>query len=263
MSIDTQLRATTPTDLPPVDHDRLQRAGRRRRRAARLASGTAMAAVVAVAGVALAQLSATDEGAPMLGPGGPSADAPALETPVPAPEPPVEDEVDATDDADPDPQVVADFAELTHDEAVGLLEARLAATPERPADLVSIAVYEVADGDDVVEELRGDEGPEDFPVISVIHPDFDPTRGFETPAVQPTWDRDAAQLALAALAEHREVAGVTVDALGRTVVVLGPRGATDSSVAGEPPAQFVHVDPASGYTSGILFGADEWGTDAP
>jgi hypothetical protein len=66
----TRVRATAPRSLTPLDHDRLQRRGRRRRQR-KLAGGTLGAVVVAFAVVAGG--GALPAGAPDLGGGGPTA----------------------------------------------------------------------------------------------------------------------------------------------------------------------------------------------
>ena len=239
MSIDTELRATTPTHLPPLDHARLQRAGRQRRHAAYAGVVTA---AVAVGGLGIAAVTTFAS---------PPPEATPLAPPTTAPEgaPTTESATPDTDDrATPDPDVVAEYGDLSHDQMVTELLATLAATPERPTDLVSIREFTTATsaGTREVDELRGDETWEDFAVVSVVHPDFDPTGDYETPAFLPTWEQDTARLALETLSNSttRQYAGVATDGLGRTILVFESKTSD----------QEVHVDPASGYTTGVYVG---------
>lgn len=258
MNLDTMLRETTPVDLPPLNHERLQRAGRRRRAATRLAGGSAAIAVLAAGGSVIVNLPAVQPDTPFLGevapldqPTGPGTEEDASGSAhTPSAEP--------TGDAKPEPDgaILATYADLTHAAALSALRGTLAQTPQRPVDLTAITTYEAPEGDRV-ERLRGDETALDFPVRTVLDTDFDPDAGFETPALQPTWDQRSAELALDALAHGWTFTGVDVDALGRTVLVF----------QSETSQQYVQVDPGSGYTSGIVIGAGEWAdgdvTDTP
>jgi hypothetical protein len=249
MNLDTMLRTATPRDLPPLDHERLQRAGSLRRTATRLVTGTAVLSLLAAGGLAVGNLLPPQPNTPYV------SDVAPLEQPMaPSTE---ENTTQTTDDPDTEPgqetraeaddAVLTTYAVLTHAEALSALAATLAQTPRRPADLTSITTYQ-AEGGDRVERLRGDETAQDFPVRTVLDPEFDPAAGFETPALQPTWDQRSAELALDALAQGWTFIGVDVDAIGRTVIVF----------QSETSQQFVQVDPASGYTSGIAFAAGEW-----
>lgn len=247
MSIDTELRATTPTHLPPLDHARLQRAGRQRRHAAYAGVVTAVVVVVGLGIVAVTTFAPSmPEATPLAPPTAAPEDAPTAESATPDAD---ETAVPDTDDrATPDPDVVAEYGELSHEQMLSELLATLAATPERPTDLVSIREFTTTTsaGTREVEELRGDETWEDFAVVSVVHPDFDPTGDYETPAFLPTWEQDIARLALETLSNSttRQYAGVTTDGLGRTILVFESKTSD----------QEVHVDPASGYTTGVYVG---------
>lgn len=242
MSIDTELRATIPTDLPPLDHARLQRAGRRRRAGSRLTAATTVVAVVGIGTVTVAGLVTPS---PVVEPLAPSTDEDVEGVDAPA-----TDHADAPATTTPDPDVVDVYGGLTETEVIDRLRDTLDATSGRPDDLVSITVTESLDGERRLEELRGDETADDFPVVTVIHPAFDPADGFETPALQPTWTPQAAELAVTALAAsdvfHYD--GVVTDDLGRTVLVFAARTVD----------QQIHVDPASGYTAGTVMGGVEF-----
>lgn len=247
MSIDTELRATTPSNLLPLDHARLQRAGRQRRHAAYAGVVTA---VVAVGGLGISAVTTFAPPTPEATPLAPSTTAPEDGPTAESATPDADESAEAGTDeqATPAPGVVAEYGDLSHDQVLTELLATLDVTPERPTDLVSIREFTTATsaGTREVEELRGDETWEDFAVVSVVHPDFDPTGDYETPAFLPTWEQDTARLALETLSNSttRQYAGVATDGLGRTILVF------DSKTSG----QEVHVDPASGYTTGVYVG---------
>lgn len=225
MSIDTILQATTPSALPALDHHLLQRRGRRRRRVQQAATGTA--ALGAAGAVGIAAFLARPAGVPP--------EAGLVELDVAAAERP-------TLEADE----LANWEDLTYDQALDRLVAVLDEHPTRPHDLAAIVVVETG----TRTEVRAIEsGVTEFAIPTVNDLEFQVDGHFEVPSLLPAWTQAAARKALMSLrmSDEFRYAGPSQDAQGRDVLVF----------AGMRTDQQIHIDPATGYTSGVRSGRFE------
>ena len=267
MRADDRLRQVTPEPTQPLDHEALQRRGRRARRMTHGIVGLALAGVVGGVAIAAIQLQPPQ---PVV-----------LTQPTPdEPSPTANGAADGVDDADsadhaaapdcddgghwrkgdalPDSSGALDdtlpttcrdeaaveagtWSGMDAGQALDVLRQRLEETPERPEGLFALEVVLDRElGAAQVRRIEPGTPDTDSPVVTVLEPDFD---GGETPAYLWTWDQDAARRALDGLqGDGWVLRGPGVDRAGRSVLVFAAPGS----------GQEVHIDPDSGYTAGAL-----------